>query len=101
MRLTAPALPDSPRARAPLAAATRRLAGYDGPVRVDLTGVDFPDSTGVHFLVGWQRQSRERRSTFRISGVRPHPAWVLAVCGVQELLLGTGDATALDPTAGT
>ncbi|MGW0665342.1 STAS domain-containing protein [Streptodolium elevatio] len=79
--------------------AARRLTAHDGPVEIDLAGVGFLDSTGVHFLVNQHRHHTGHHHAFRVTRVRPHPAHVLHICGVHRLLAGTDPAPAPDLAA--
>ncbi|NUU26455.1 MAG: STAS domain-containing protein [Streptomycetaceae bacterium] len=70
------------------------IAVHGGPVRLDLARVPFMDSTGVNFLVRQHHYVTGHGHRFVVAGARPHPARVLAVCGLTGLFdIGDPDTT--------
>lgn len=66
-----------------LVAAQDEVAAHDEPhVYVDLTEVDFLDSSGVAALAGLQRHARERRGHFVLSAAGPIVQRVLELTGL-------------------
>jgi anti-sigma B factor antagonist len=70
------------------------LAG-GGPARivVDMSGVEFCDSTGMNVLLAAQRQAREGGGDVQLAGPRPAIRKVLQVTGLETVF------TVLDDTA--
>ncbi|MGW0661079.1 STAS domain-containing protein [Streptodolium elevatio] len=66
--------------------AADRLADHDGPIRIDLSGVEFCTSTGVHFLDEQRRRCAQRALPLQVVGARPQSVRVLAICGLSDLL---------------
>jgi anti-sigma B factor antagonist len=62
------------------------LAGSD-PVRlvVDLSGVDFCDSTGVNVLLAAHRQAREKGGDLELAAPRPAVRKILQVTGLETV----------------
>ncbi len=62
-----------------------------GPVRliVDLSGVDFCDSTGVNALLAAHRKSREAGGDLELSGPRPGVRKILQVTGLETVFTVT------------
>ena len=81
----------APRLRSELITA---LAG-GGPARivVDMSGVEFCDSTGMNVLLAAQRQAREAGGDVQLAGPRPAIRRVLQVTGLETVF------TVLDDTA--
>jgi anti-sigma B factor antagonist len=66
-----------------LVAAHDQVTAHDEPhLYVDLTGVDFLDSSGVAALACLQRHARERRGHFVISSAGPIVQRVLELTGL-------------------
>ena len=68
----------------------RELAGVlaaSEPVRlvVDLSGVDFCDSTGVNVLLAAHRQARERGGDLELAAPRPAVKKILQVTGLETV----------------
>jgi anti-sigma B factor antagonist len=68
----------------------RELAGVlaaDRPVRliVDLSGVDFCDSTGVNVLLAAHRQARVGGGDLELAGPRPAVRKILQVTGLETV----------------
>ena len=68
----------------------RELAGVlaaDVPVRlvVDLSGVDFCDSTGVNVLLAAHRQARESGGDLELAAPRPSVRKILQVTGLEAV----------------
>jgi len=68
----------------------RELAGAlaaDGPVRlvVDLSGVEFCDSTGVNVLLAAHRQAREAGGDLELAAPRPAVRKILQVTGLETV----------------
>lgn len=78
-----------PRLRGELAAAL----GGGGPVRliVDLSGVDFCDSTGVNALLAAHRQAQEAGGDLELAGPRPGVRKILQVTGLESVFTVTDD----------
>ena len=58
-----------------------------GSVRLDLYRVERIDAAGVAALISLYRTAREAGNSFRISNLRPHVAEVLALVGVDRILV--------------
>jgi anti-anti-sigma factor len=74
------------------------IARLDGETVLDLGGVSFVDSSGLHALV----RARSDRPALRIENVAPNVRRVFDLAGVTGVLLGDGtasDGTASDGTA--
>jgi len=73
----------APRLQSQLAAALRA----DHPVRlvVDMSGVDFCDSTGMNVLLAAQRAAREQGGNVELSGPRPAVRKILQVTGLESV----------------
>jgi anti-sigma B factor antagonist len=58
-----------------------------GPVRliVDLSGVDFCDSTGVNVLLAGHRQAREAGGDLELAAPRPAVRKILQVTGLEAV----------------
>ncbi len=72
----------------------RELAGVlasAGPVRlvVDLSGVDFCDSTGVNVLLAAHRQARETGGDLELAAPRPAVRKILQVTGLEAVFTVT------------
>lgn len=67
-------------------ALTGALAGSE-PVRliVDLSGVDFCDSTGVNVLLAAHRQAREKGGDLELGAPRPAVRKILQVTGLEAV----------------
>jgi anti-sigma B factor antagonist len=68
----------------------RELAGVlaaSEPVRlvVDLSGVDFCDSTGVNVLLAAHRQAREHGGNLELAAPRPAVRKILQVTGLETV----------------
>jgi anti-sigma B factor antagonist len=59
----------------------------DHPVRlvVDMSGVDFCDSTGMNVLLAAQRMAREHGGNVELSGPRPAVRKILQVTGLESV----------------
>ena len=68
------------------------LAASD-PVRlvVDLSGVDFCDSTGVNVLLAAHRQAREKGGDLELAAPRPAVRKILQVTGLESVFTVTDD----------
>jgi anti-sigma B factor antagonist len=81
----------APRLHAELAAA---LAGAVAvQLVVDMSGVEFCDSTGMNVLLAAQRQARDGGGDLQLSGPRPAIRKVLQLTGLETVF------TVLDDTA--
>ena len=65
----------------------------DHPVRlvVDMSGVDFCDSTGMNVLLAAQRIAREHGGNVELSGPRPAVRKILQVTGLESVFTVTGE----------
>jgi anti-sigma B factor antagonist len=65
----------------------------DHPVRlvIDMSGVDFCDSTGMNVLLAAQRMAREHGGNVELSGPRPAVRKILQVTGLESVFTVTGD----------
>ncbi len=68
----------------------RELAGVlaaGSPVRlvIDLSGVDFCDSTGVNVLLAAHRQARDAGGDLELAGPRPAVRKILQVTGLETV----------------
>jgi anti-sigma B factor antagonist len=52
---------------------------------VDMSGVDFCDSTGMNVLLGAQRMARERGGDLELSAPRPAVLKILQVTGLETV----------------
>jgi anti-sigma B factor antagonist len=73
----------APRLHSELAAAL----GGDGPVRlvVDMSGVEFCDSTGMNVLLAAHRRAREAGGDLELAGPRATVRKVLQVTGLETI----------------
>lgn len=77
---TAPALRDG---------ALRAIAEHGPSLTLDLSGVTFMDSTGLHILVGAYRRVRIHGGTFAMRNVPDIVGKLLRVTGLDEVLLAS------------
>jgi len=72
------------------------LAG-GGPVRlvVDMTGVDFCDSTGMNVLLAAHRKAREQGGDLELAGPRPTVRKILQVTGLETVFTVLDDPAAV------
>ena len=63
----------------------------DDPIRliVDLSGVDFCDSTGVNVLLAAHRQAREKGGDLELAAPRPAVRKILQVTGLETVFTVT------------
>ncbi len=66
------------------------LARTDRDVVVDLSGVDFLDSTGINALLQGYNALRDAGHTLRTTGERSHVLKVLELTGLRDILPGEG-----------
>jgi anti-sigma B factor antagonist len=66
------------------------------PVRlvVDLSGVDFCDSTGVNVLLAAHRQAREKGGNLELAAPRPAVRKILQVTGLETVFTVIDDPAA-------
>ena len=83
----------APRLHSELAAA---LAG-GGPVRlvVDMSGVEFCDSTGMNVLLAAHRRAREQGGDLELAGPRPTVRKILQVTGLETVFTVLDDRPAV------
>lgn len=67
------------------ALATALTAGAAIQLVVDLSGVDFCDSTGVNVLLAAHRRARETGGNLELSGPRPAVRKILQVTGLETV----------------
>jgi anti-sigma B factor antagonist len=79
----------APRLQSQLASALN----VDRPVQlvVDMSGVDFCDSTGMNVLLAAQRMAREHGGNVALSGPRPAVRKILQVTGLESVFTVTDD----------
>ncbi len=67
------------------------VLGSSEPVRlvVDLSGVDFCDSTGVNVLLAAHRQAREKGGDLELAAPRPAVRKILQVTGLETVFTVT------------
>jgi anti-sigma B factor antagonist len=58
---------------------------------VDLSGVDFCDSTGVNVLLAAHRQAREKGGDLELAAPRPAVRKILQVTGLETVFTVTDD----------
>jgi len=82
----------APRLQSQLAAALNT----DHPVRlvVDMSGVDFCDSTGMNVLLAAQRLAREHGGNIELSAPRPAVRKILQVTGLESVFTVVEDSAA-------
>jgi anti-sigma B factor antagonist len=70
-----------------LHAALDRVLAAGGPVRVtvDLTGVEFCDSTGVNVLLAAHHRARDSGGDLELAGLRPPITKILQVTGLDSV----------------
>lgn len=73
-------------------AALMAIAEHGPSLTVDLSGVTFMDSTGLHVLVGTYRRVRVHGGTFTLRNVPHIVRKLLRVTALDELLLPRGTA---------
>jgi anti-sigma B factor antagonist len=82
----------APKLHTELAAA---VAGEGGArVVVDMTGVEFCDSTGMNVLLAALRRARERGGELVLSGPRPAVRKILQVTGLESVFTVVDDPAA-------
>ncbi|PWI42840.1 STAS domain-containing protein [Streptomyces sp. ICBB 8177] len=69
-----------------LAEAAASVGEGDRDLRVDLSGVRFMDSSGLHFLVALRNEAEARGARFSLSGVRPQAARLVRLVGLEDFL---------------
>ncbi|AHH96294.1 hypothetical protein GCM10010174_77030 [Kutzneria viridogrisea] len=57
-----------------------------GSVVVDLSGVDFMDSTGLRVLISGLQAAQRRDIAYTVANPSPHLLKVIRVTGIEELL---------------
>jgi anti-sigma B factor antagonist len=57
---------------------------------MDLSGVSFMDSGGLHVLIDLTNRCRAQRQAFRLTGVRGQPARLLDLVGLRDFLTVPG-----------
>ena len=67
------------------------LAGVDGDVVVDLSGVTFMDSTALGALVSATNRSREQGATFTLRGESAFVHRLLKVAGLDDFFHPDGE----------
>ena len=86
----------APRLQQALAAA---LTEQDfGRVVVDLSGVEFCDSTGMNVLLSGMKRAKERGGTFELAAPRPAVRRILQVTGLDTVFTVHDAVPALDAT---
>ncbi|MGK5447396.1 STAS domain-containing protein [Streptomyces radiopugnans] len=73
-------------------ALTEAARGVAEPWRemvVDLSGVSFMDSAGLHALIGLSQRCRARGGRLTVTGVREQPARLLDLTGLSEVFTTT------------
>ncbi len=70
-----------------------------GSVRLDLHRVERIDAAGVAALIALYRTASEAGNSFKISNLRPHVAEVLALVGVDRILLSHNARQAVQVSA--
>jgi anti-sigma B factor antagonist len=58
----------------------------EGDVHVDLSGVSYVDSSGLHALFRAERRANERGRRVIVHGTRPNVRRIMEIAGVTELL---------------
>jgi anti-sigma B factor antagonist len=64
-------------------------------VVLDMSGVDFCDSTGMNVLLSCLRASREKDVEFALTGLRPAVKKILQVTGLDSVFTIAGEQTAV------
>lgn len=64
-----------------------------GTVSVDLSAVEFLDSSGIALLLKGRRRADERGVAYRVTGAQGTPLQVLRIAGVWGHLSGETDAS--------
>ncbi|WP_336317642.1 STAS domain-containing protein [Streptomyces lavendofoliae] len=57
-----------------------------GGVIVDLSGLDYCDSTGLTALITGHHQARSAGSTLSIAGLKPHLERVFRIAGIDQVI---------------
>jgi anti-sigma B factor antagonist len=73
--------------------------GGQARVVVDMSGVDFCDSTGMNVLLSWLRQARERGGELELAAPRPAVRKILQVTGLDAVFTIVDDAAAVPPAS--
>lgn len=83
----------APRLHSELAAVVKE----GGPARVvvDMSGVEFCDSTGMNVLLSCLRQARERGGELELAAPRPAVRKILQVTGLDAVFTIVNDAAAV------
>lgn len=71
-------------------AALRAIVEHGPSLTLDLSGVTFMDSTGLHVLVGTYRRVRVHGGTFRMNNIPEIVGKLLRVTGLNDVL-GTAE----------
>jgi|HubBroStandDraft_2_1064218.scaffolds.fasta_scaffold16446_3 anti-sigma B factor antagonist len=83
----------APRLHAELAAAV--AAGSPARIIVDMSGVEFCDSTGMNVLLAAQRLAREGGGDLELAGPRPAIRKILQVTGLESVFTVLDDPAAV------
>lgn len=85
-RLVASGEIDAASARTFDAAAAQALAEHPECLDIDLTDVDFLDSSGLRSIIALTNKTRDRRIHATVSGMSPAARRVLEITGLIEML---------------
>lgn len=72
-------------------AALLAIIDHGPSLTLDLSGVTFMDSTGLHVLVGTYRRVRVHGGTFKLRNIPEIVRKLLRVTGLDEVLAATGE----------
>ncbi len=85
----------APRLHSELAALL--VEGMPARVVIDMSGVEFCDSTGMNVLLSCLRRARERGGELEIAAPKPAVRKILQVTGLDSVFTLVEDANALGP----
>jgi anti-sigma B factor antagonist len=60
--------------------------GYSRTIVLNLAGAEYIDSSGIAWLLGWQRRTREAGGTFGLCNLSPRVSEVLRVSRMDQVL---------------
>ena len=69
--------------------------GMPPRVVIDMSGVEFCDSTGMNVLLAAQRMAREHGGNVELSGPRPAVRKILQVTGLESVFTVTGEGASV------
>jgi anti-sigma B factor antagonist len=62
------------------------LSRWNGPLVLDLAGVDFIDSTGLSALLAGYKRAQQMSQDYRLATPQPHPARLFQMTAIDTLI---------------